>query len=164
MRSKSHQTHPPRLAILPGISPGSKGTLLVNAESKTRSRNPALNFAVLLALAVFCWGLHYKLSLYHPVNHQGSTQAAKLLSQRERPDSNLTTATCRVSVRPTRSTLRLASLTLLVRSPLLLPLRLFSPPKISSTSRPIKRGSSGASPHAALDLLLSRPDKNASLP
>lgn len=36
----------------------------------------------MLALAVFSWGVRYKLSLYHPVVHMS---AAKLLSQRERP-------------------------------------------------------------------------------
>ncbi len=43
----------------------------------------ALIFA--LGLAVFCWGLHYKLSLYsHPVP-SAVRQPAKLLSQQERP-------------------------------------------------------------------------------
>lgn len=36
----------------------------------------------LLALAVFSWGVQYKLSLYNPGAHMS---AAKLLSQRERP-------------------------------------------------------------------------------
>jgi hypothetical protein len=37
---------------------------------------------VLLAFAVFSWGIRYKLSLYNPAAHMS---AAKLLSQRERP-------------------------------------------------------------------------------
>ena len=37
---------------------------------------------VLLAFAVFSWGIRYKLSLYNPATHMS---AAKLLSQRERP-------------------------------------------------------------------------------
>lgn len=37
---------------------------------------------VLLAFAVFSWGVRYKLSLYNPSAH---VSAAKLLSQRERP-------------------------------------------------------------------------------
>lgn len=36
----------------------------------------------MLALAVFSWGVRYKLSLYNPTAHMS---AAKLLSQRERP-------------------------------------------------------------------------------
>jgi hypothetical protein len=35
----------------------------------------------MLALAVFSWGVRYKVSLYNPANHMS---AAKLLSQRER--------------------------------------------------------------------------------
>jgi len=37
---------------------------------------------VMLAFAVFSWGVRYKLSLYNPAAH---VSAAKLLSQRERP-------------------------------------------------------------------------------
>jgi len=37
---------------------------------------------VLLAFAVFGWGVRYKVSLYNPAAHMS---AAKLLSQRERP-------------------------------------------------------------------------------
>jgi hypothetical protein len=37
---------------------------------------------VMLAFAVFSWGVRYKLSLYNPAAHMS---AAKLLSQRERP-------------------------------------------------------------------------------
>ena len=37
---------------------------------------------VMLAFAVFSWGVQYKLSLYNPATHMSS---AKLLSQRERP-------------------------------------------------------------------------------
>lgn len=37
---------------------------------------------VMLAFAVFGWGVRYKVSLYNPAAHMS---AAKLLSQRERP-------------------------------------------------------------------------------
>jgi hypothetical protein len=41
---------------------------------------------LLLALAVFGWGLHSKLSLYHVRAHDSETAPiAKLLSERERP-------------------------------------------------------------------------------
>jgi hypothetical protein len=40
---------------------------------------------VLLAFAVSFWGLHYKLSLYHPPAVHARGPAAKLLSQKERP-------------------------------------------------------------------------------
>lgn len=36
----------------------------------------------MLAIAVFSWGVRYKVSLYNPAAHMS---AAKLLSQRERP-------------------------------------------------------------------------------
>jgi hypothetical protein len=51
---------------------------------------PAGIFVIVLALAVFGWGLHSKLSLYH-VSAQSSAHApvAKLLSQRERPSDRL---------------------------------------------------------------------------
>ena len=75
---------------------------MLTLDSKTRSRNPALTFAVMLVIAVFCWGLHYKLSLYHTVKNQGAAQAAKLLSQRERPDSNLKIERCWGRGRPVR--------------------------------------------------------------
>jgi len=42
--------------------------------------------AFFLALAVFGWGLQYKLSLYgNPSDHPSSIPHAKLLSQKERP-------------------------------------------------------------------------------
>ena len=41
---------------------------------------------VLLGVAVFAWGLHYKLSLYNQTERQvAQAPAAKLLSQQERP-------------------------------------------------------------------------------
>jgi hypothetical protein len=44
--------------------------------------------ALFLALALFGWGLQYKLSLYeHSSNHPSSILHAKLLSQKERPAS-----------------------------------------------------------------------------
>jgi len=58
-------------------------------DAKTRRAKPAL-FLVMLALAVFGWGLHYKLSLYRSRSHLARpAQAAKLLSQKERPVSGL---------------------------------------------------------------------------
>jgi hypothetical protein len=41
-------------------------------------------FLLMLALAVFAWGLHYKLSLYRSEATQCQS-VAKLLSQKERP-------------------------------------------------------------------------------
>jgi hypothetical protein len=41
---------------------------------------------LIVALAVFGWGLHYKMSLYNsPSDHSTSVPHAKLLSQKERP-------------------------------------------------------------------------------
>ncbi len=49
---------------------------------------------LLLALAVFGWGLHYKLTLYgQSVQVRASEPAAKLLSERERESRNATDAT-----------------------------------------------------------------------
>lgn len=42
-------------------------------------------FVFALAFAVFGWGLHAKLSLYHAPAPTASTSVAKLLSERERP-------------------------------------------------------------------------------
>jgi hypothetical protein len=42
-------------------------------------------FLLVLAFAVFAWGLHYKLSLYRSEAAQHRQAAAKLLSQKERP-------------------------------------------------------------------------------
>jgi len=42
-----------------------------------------------LTIAVFGWGLQYKLSLYqHSANHSRSVSQAKLLSQKERPTAS----------------------------------------------------------------------------
>lgn len=49
---------------------------------------------VMLAFAVFSWGVRYKLSLYNPAAHM---TAAKLLSQRERP---ATTESARLAADP----------------------------------------------------------------
>lgn len=58
-------------------------------DRKTRTY-PALALTTLLGLAVFFWGLHYKLSLYHsPVQAAHTSAAAKLLSQKERPDTGV---------------------------------------------------------------------------
>jgi hypothetical protein len=55
----------------------------MNAEQPKRRGSHAMVVAiVLLAFAVFSWGVRYKLSLYNPAAHMS---AAKLLSQRERP-------------------------------------------------------------------------------
>lgn len=44
---------------------------------------------LLVAVAVFGWGLRYKLSLYHPVEKTSNSGLhAKLLSQKERPVPN----------------------------------------------------------------------------
>jgi hypothetical protein len=75
---------------------------LLTLDNKTRSRNPALTLAVLLGLAVFFWGLSYKLSLYHTVKNEQAAQAAKLLSQRERPASNLKIESCWGAGQPLR--------------------------------------------------------------
>jgi hypothetical protein len=53
------------------------------AEQTERCESGWMMVAIaLLALAVFSWGVRYKLSLYNPETHMS---AAKLLSQRERP-------------------------------------------------------------------------------
>ncbi len=59
---------------------------------------PASLFVFLLAFAIFGWGTHSKLSLYH-VDRQSRTSApvAKLLSQRERAAK----ASAEVAVQPT---------------------------------------------------------------
>jgi hypothetical protein len=53
----------------------------------TRESRLAIGVSILLlALAVFGWGLHSKLSLYHLRTHTAETAPlAKLLSERERP-------------------------------------------------------------------------------
>jgi hypothetical protein len=61
---------------------------VLTLESKTRRRYPALALAVMLGLAVFMWGLHYKLSLYHAAGSHQTAPSAKLLSQKERPASS----------------------------------------------------------------------------
>jgi hypothetical protein len=74
---------------------GTLGRLVMEYASKIRGTQlqtvlPASIFVFVLALAVFGWGLHSKLSLYR-VSAQTSAQApvAKLLSQRERPTNRL---------------------------------------------------------------------------
>jgi hypothetical protein len=53
-----------------------------------------------LALAVFGWGLQYKLSLYeHSDDHASSIPDAKLLSQKERPASSATIGLIAASTR-----------------------------------------------------------------
>ena len=60
----------------------------MNAEQTERRESDWMMVAIaLLALAVFSWGVRYKLSLYNPDAHMS---AAKLLSQRERPATSET--------------------------------------------------------------------------
>jgi hypothetical protein len=56
----------------------------------------------ILAVAVFGWGLHYKLSLYDALDsHSNSSLHAKLLSEKERPASSVDVASIRpVSPQP----------------------------------------------------------------
>jgi hypothetical protein len=58
---------------------------VLTLDRTTRHRHPLLVLAAMLGLAVFLWGLQYKLSLYHSVTIHHATPKAKLLSQRERP-------------------------------------------------------------------------------
>jgi len=67
----------------PSITQPLNDFVFMNAEPTRRSDSHWMMVAVaMLALAVFSWGVRYKVSLYHPVVHMS---AAKLLSQRERP-------------------------------------------------------------------------------
>lgn len=68
-------------------------------SSEERHQNPYEGrfglgaWILLLALAVFGWGLHSKLSLYHVQPHSPlKTQTAKLLSERERMADHMETA------------------------------------------------------------------------
>ena len=61
---------------------------MAKADSKSRHNRPAWSVALLLALAVSVWGLHYKLSLYRPAALRARGPAAKLLSQKERPTAS----------------------------------------------------------------------------
>ena len=51
-------------------------------QTRRRGSHWMIVTIAMLALAVFSWGVRYKVSLYNPANHMS---AAKLLSQRERP-------------------------------------------------------------------------------
>jgi hypothetical protein len=57
---------------------------LLKSHDTTRRTAPAM-FLLMLAFAVFAWGLHYKLSLYRSEATHHRQAAAKLLSQKERP-------------------------------------------------------------------------------
>jgi hypothetical protein len=60
----------------------------INIQGR-RPQVAAALVALFLAIAVFGWGLQYKLSLYdHPSDHPSSAPHAKLLSQKERPASS----------------------------------------------------------------------------
>jgi hypothetical protein len=55
---------------------------------------------LIVALAVFGWGLHYKLSLYDlPGNHSAAVPHAKLLSQKERPAASTAAGSIRLESR-----------------------------------------------------------------
>jgi len=59
---------------------------------RTNRRIHTLNVLgmLFLAISVFAWGLQYKMSLYSPSSGlNASVPHAKLLSQKERPDSNV---------------------------------------------------------------------------
>jgi hypothetical protein len=57
-----------------------------SSEPGSRRSHLAIGVSVLLlALAVFGWGLRSKLSLYHVARTSEATPIAKLLSERERP-------------------------------------------------------------------------------
>ena len=57
-----------------------------NSASRSRRNHLAIGVSVLLlALAVFGWGLRSKLSLYHVARASEAIPIAKLLSERERP-------------------------------------------------------------------------------
>ena len=60
---------------------------LLTVDTTTRRTAPALFFVLLLAIAVFSWGLQYKMSLYCPKATPSNVLTAKLLSQKERPVS-----------------------------------------------------------------------------
>jgi energy-converting hydrogenase Eha subunit F len=62
----------------------------INLTSRHRSIAAVLGVLVLI-LALFGWGLQYKLSLYErPGGHPSPMPHAKLLSQKERPSSSNT--------------------------------------------------------------------------
>jgi hypothetical protein len=61
---------------------------LLTSDTTTRRRLPALVVILMLAFAVSSWGLQYKLSLYHARAAHPAAPAAKLLSQKERPQAN----------------------------------------------------------------------------
>jgi hypothetical protein len=62
---------------------------LLTFDCSTRRTSRALFLFLMLGLAVFLWGISYKLSLYRSEVAQRAIPAAKLLSQKERPSSNL---------------------------------------------------------------------------
>ena len=66
----------------------------MNSSLKSRRAILPLTIGLLaLGIAVFGWGLHYKLSLYHPKHIAGHhRQAANLLTERERPPAQQVTA------------------------------------------------------------------------
>jgi len=66
---------------------------------------------LLLSCAVFGWGLHYKMSLYCPVNGLShSTPEAKLLSEKERPASQQDRASIRPAFTQTQTSMLFALL------------------------------------------------------
>lgn len=76
---------------------------------------------LLLACAVFAWGLQYKMSLYGPVNGiSHSTPEAKLLSEKERPASQQEKASIRPAF-PQPQTTMLPALLLIAAVAICLP-------------------------------------------
>ena len=61
---------------------------MLSVDSSIRRRSPALAPVLMLAFAVFAWGLQYKLSLYHSASRTNAVPVVKLLSPRERQNAN----------------------------------------------------------------------------
>lgn len=67
----------------------SRSAAAIRLETKFPRSTPSWSIGLLLAFAVVFWGLHYKLSLYHPASLAAHAPAAKLLSQKERPTASV---------------------------------------------------------------------------
>jgi hypothetical protein len=65
----------------------SEPNILLLDERSIRRPSWALAPVLVLAIAVFAWGLHYKLSLYHSEARRAGGPEAKLLSPKERSAS-----------------------------------------------------------------------------
>jgi len=66
---------------------GAECNSFLRLEGQIRRTSWNLAPVLVLALAVFAWGLQYKLSLYHSEARRTGVPEAKLLSPRERPAS-----------------------------------------------------------------------------